>query len=86
MADKITLIATGDIIINRDNPESMFAHTASILRQADIRFGQLEQMLSDKGCISATTPHGATHSSPKLIPALTYAGYNILCLAGNLRW
>ena len=83
MADKVTLLATGDILIDRDKPETVFAYTASKLNQADVIFGQLEQMLSDKGCISATTPHGACYSSPKLVPALTYGGYTILSLAGN---
>ncbi len=47
--DRVTLLAVGDICPGGDEPESIFAHTAPILREGDITFGQLEPNLSERG-------------------------------------
>ena len=47
--DVISLVGVGDVYPRREDPESLFALTAPILREADICFGQLETNFSDKG-------------------------------------
>ena len=46
--DKATLLAVGDIHPNRDESESIFVHSAPILREGDITFGQLEINFSER--------------------------------------
>ena len=46
--EKMTLIAVGDVIIDRDEPESIFGHVADVLRSGDITFANCDQMYSDK--------------------------------------
>lgn len=83
--ERITLVAVGDILVDREEPETIFRHVAPVLRSADITFANCEQMYSDKGCPS---PVHATYSDPKNIPALTYAGIHVVSLANNhtLDW
>jgi hypothetical protein len=38
----ITLLAVGDILVNRDNPESLLAQVAPALKQGDVVFAQVE--------------------------------------------
>lgn len=85
--EKVTICAVGDISPNRDKPESIFAHTAPILREADIAFGQLETLLSERGTSQLHMPHGL-RAHPKNVAALTYAGFDVVSFASNhtLDW
>lgn len=80
--DLITIAAVGDLSPNRDDPESIFALNAHLLRKADITFGQLETPFSERG-----VPHigrgSVKRASPKNVSALTYAGFDIVSFAGN---
>ena len=49
MQETLTLCAVGDIIYDREEPDSMFTHVASILKETDITFGQLELPISLRG-------------------------------------
>jgi hypothetical protein len=75
----VTLMGVGDILIQRDKPETIFAHVVDVLRSADIIYANCEQMYTDKG---APGEH-ATYSDPANIPALVYAGINVVSLANN---
>ncbi len=88
MKDEIvTIMGIGDIIIDREEPKSIFSHTQEVLHSADITFAQLEQMYSDKGIRNPLVLH-RTRCDPGNIPALTYAGLDVVSLAGNhtLDW
>src|SRR4030042_5382601 len=76
----ITLLSIGDIIIDREKPETIFQHVAGVLRSADITFANCDQMYSDKGYL--ILGHG-TNSEPRNIPALLYAGLDVVSLANN---
>jgi hypothetical protein len=78
--DSITLLGLGDIIIDREKPESIFQHAAEVLRTADIAFANCDQVYSDKGYLI----HGfGSNSDPKNISALLYAGLDVVSLANN---
>ena len=77
--EPVTVIAVGDILIDRDEPETIFRHVAHVLRSGDVTFANCEQMYSDKG---DPRRHGP-HSDPRNIPALLHAGFNVLSLANN---
>lgn len=76
----ITLLGTGDILIDRDKPASIFRHVAGVLRRADIAFANCEQMYSGTGTAS---PVHTTPNDPKNLEALRYAGFDVLSLANN---
>jgi poly-gamma-glutamate capsule biosynthesis protein CapA/YwtB (metallophosphatase superfamily) len=76
----ITLLGVGDIIIDREKPETIFKYVGDVLRSGDIAFANCDQVYSDKGYLI----HGhGTHSDPRNIPALHYAGLDVVSLANN---
>jgi hypothetical protein len=78
--EAITLLGLGDIIVDREKPKTMFQHVAEVLRSADITFANCDQIYSDKGYLI----HGfGSNSDPKNIPALLYAGLDVISLANN---
>jgi len=81
----VTLLGIGDILIDREKPETIFQYVADMLRSADITFANAEQGFSSQGCPS---PIHASYSDPRNIPALLYAGIDVLSLANNhtLDW
>jgi poly-gamma-glutamate capsule biosynthesis protein CapA/YwtB (metallophosphatase superfamily) len=81
----ITFLGIGDILIDREKPETIFQHTAEILSAADITFANAEQGYATGGIPS---PIHASYSDPRNIPALLSAGIDVLSLANNhtLDW
>jgi hypothetical protein len=47
--DRITLLGVGDIVIDREKPESISQHTPSTLREADIAYGNCDQTFISPG-------------------------------------
>lgn len=83
----VTILGVGDVSIDREEPESIFSHTREVLSSADIAFAQLEQIVSDKGTRNPVA-FQRNRCNPGTIPALTYAGLDVVSLAGNhsLAW
>lgn len=76
----LTFLGVGDIIIDREKPETIFQHVAELLRSADITSANCDQTYSEKGRLI----HGhGTNSESRNILALLYAGFNVLSLANN---
>lgn len=78
--EAITLVGAGDVIIDREEPETIFRHVADVFRSADIAYANMEQVLSDKG-----TPHPriAVHADPKMVDAYVDAKIDVVSLATN---
>lgn len=78
-------MGVGDILIDREEPETIFRHVAPVLSAADVAFANLEQTYSEKGYL--IRGHG-TNSEPRNIPPLSYAGFDVVSLANNhtLDW
>jgi poly-gamma-glutamate capsule biosynthesis protein CapA/YwtB (metallophosphatase superfamily) len=78
----IEIVAVGDCVVRRDDPESIFEKTAPVLRKADITLGQLETNISNRGIPRIGS---LTHfrSDPKTIAAYTYAGFDVMGFGGN---
>jgi poly-gamma-glutamate capsule biosynthesis protein CapA/YwtB (metallophosphatase superfamily) len=81
----ITLLGTGDLLIDREKPETIFRHVAGILRAADITFGNTEQTYAEGGYL--IRGHG-TNSESRNLPAVVDAGFDVISLANNhtLDW
>ncbi len=87
-SSKLKLVAVGDIMPNRDEPESIFELTAQALKEYDIRFGQLEINFSERGARPTGEMGGAGRSHPRNVRALTCAGMDVVSYASNhcLDW
>ena len=78
----ITLIAVGDIMPNRIDPESMFAATAPTLREGDITFANLEAPYADSGTPGSSQSAAIAHD-PSNLAALPFAGFDVVSMANN---
>src|SRR4030065_2432955 len=90
--ETVTIILTGDIMLDRGVEYMIekqgkgdfnfpFLKTADYFKKADIVFGNLEGVISDKG-----TKVGSIYSfraDPKAMEGLSFAGFNVLSLANN---
>jgi poly-gamma-glutamate synthesis protein (capsule biosynthesis protein) len=77
------VVATGDNLIDRDEPTSIYDHVRPYLRDADVAFGQLETAYSERGSRGSSGPRGAMPHDPSNYPALPDAGFDVLSLASN---
>ncbi len=81
----VRLALVGDLLVRRDQPESIFALAGRYLRDADIAFGNLEGPISDVG----EAPDGRSQlsarysSSESMVTAYTDAGIDVVSLANN---
>lgn len=83
----ITILAVGDVCVNREDPDSIFAYVASTIKSADIAFCQLETPYSERGApsLQSRTP---LRAHPRNAPAIKNAGFNVVSAASNhhLDW
>ncbi|MBI4331588.1 MAG: CapA family protein [Chloroflexi bacterium] len=84
--ETVSLYAVGDVAPRRDNPESIFALARPVLKQADILFGQAENVFSETGEPQVHTSSRPAH--PSNIAALTSVGFHAMSVASNhsLDW
>jgi poly-gamma-glutamate synthesis protein (capsule biosynthesis protein) len=79
--------AAGDIGAKRNDLDSIFAGSATVLREADIAFAQLETVITQRG---AMTPNArlAMRSPPAFAQSVRRAGIDCVSVAGNhcLDW
>ncbi len=88
-SDKVRLLAVGDLMPDRDEPETILELSAQALKQYDIRFGQLEISLSERGSpLNRFTGGGGGRSHPCNVRALKYGGFDVISYASNacLGW
>jgi poly-gamma-glutamate synthesis protein (capsule biosynthesis protein) len=75
----------GDLLVSREEPESIFAECGPELREADIAFGNLEGPLSDVGQPPETRATNAMRfvSGERMIAAHLAAGIDVVSMANN---
>jgi len=83
--ETITLTGVGDVIIDREQPETIFKYVADVFRSADISYANMEQVLSDTG---VPHPTQTVHKSAKAVEAYTKNKIDVVSLATNhaLDW
>lgn len=83
----ITVLAVGDVCVNRDDPNSIFSHVADMIKSADIAFCQLETNYSERGT-PLPQSRVPTRAHPKNAPAIKKAGFSVASFASNhtLDW
>ncbi|ABP64271.1 Putative enzyme of poly-gamma-glutamate biosynthesis (capsule formation)-like protein (plasmid) [Novosphingobium aromaticivorans DSM 12444] len=77
-----TVLATGDLAMDRDDYDACFAGTRAVLNEADIVFGQLETSFAEKGVRLPQARH-AVLARPDGAGALARAGFDVISMAGN---
>ena len=87
MSGTVVVYAVGDVCVNRERPDSIFAHVSSTINSADIAFCQLETVYSEKGT-PAPQSRVPMKAHPKNAPAIRRAGFSIVSFATNhhLDW
>ena len=80
--NQITVLAAGDVWVNRDEPDSIFSHVTHVIQSADIAFCQLEINYSERGTPlpQARVPMRA---HPRNAPSIKNAGFNVVSFASN---
>jgi len=77
-----TVLATGDLAMDREAYDESFVATRGALQVADITFGQLETSFAKKGVRLPQARH-AVLARPEGAAALGRAGFNVISMAGN---
>jgi poly-gamma-glutamate synthesis protein (capsule biosynthesis protein) len=82
MKPEVLVLAGGDVIVNRPEPLTLFAHSRDVLRTADISFANCETTYSDRGTKAAGIV-GMMRAHPRNVAGLSDAGFDILSFANN---
>jgi poly-gamma-glutamate synthesis protein (capsule biosynthesis protein) len=88
MEDVLTVLAVGDVGPDREKPESIFELAGPVIQEADVRFCQLERILSSRGSLQVQIRNHHSRVDPKNVSALTFAGFDVVSFASNhsLDW
>ncbi len=86
--DTVLIHAVGDVSPRRadhnEEPESLFTMVHEKIKEADIRFCQLEKNLSNRGCFQYRDfPNWHSRVKPENVRSLTFAGFNVVSHASN---
>lgn len=92
--EQITMVFVGDIMLDRKVKTMVereadgdyrfsFLKIADYIRMADIAFGNLESIISDKGSINLLKGAPWFRGHPDAIEGLTFAGFDVLSVANN---
>jgi poly-gamma-glutamate synthesis protein (capsule biosynthesis protein) len=86
--NSLSIAAVGDVMIDRDHPESSFSLVKDVIQRADISFCQLETAYSDKGSQGSSGPRGAMRHDLRNYAAIPFGGFNVVSMASNhaLDW
>jgi poly-gamma-glutamate synthesis protein (capsule biosynthesis protein) len=78
----LVLLGVGDVAPNRAEFATMFEHVAPVFHQADIVFGNMEEVISDRGAPSVHAPL-PMRTRPEAAKAIRAAGFHALSMANN---
>lgn len=82
MSDDVTLLFTGDLVLDVEEPDYWLAGIAPALREADLAIGHLEVPHTRRGLeLHGDVP--APGAPPENLDALKRAGFHAVTLAGN---
>ena len=80
--DTLTLLGVGDVGPVREHPEEVFEFTSAALKDADITFGQLERVLTQRGTVQLAMAPGS-RTDPRLAKVLADVGFDVMSFASN---
>jgi poly-gamma-glutamate capsule biosynthesis protein CapA/YwtB (metallophosphatase superfamily) len=80
--ERVTIAAVGDVLVERRQPASAFAHVHALLADADIRFGNCEAVYSETAD-RIVGGAGRLLSSPACFEAVRDVGFDVMTVANN---
>lgn len=82
--DEFTVLAVGDVFLDRKFPTEAFSHVQDWFDSADLVIGNHEGALSQSGQQRLFYPWlSIINSTPEMVEGLDFAGFDILSLANN---
>ncbi|MEV1128973.1 CapA family protein [Agromyces sp. NPDC049794] len=82
MSAGLTIVATGDLVLETSDPARLLEPTAGILRAADVAIGQLEIPHTEHAEVTSSDVP-ALPGDPAALAAVRSAGFDVLTMAGN---
>ena len=79
----LTMLAVGDVILEKPNGEFYLSLVAPVLKKGDVVVGQGEVLFTARGIKTFVEMFPAPAAPPGNIEALASAGFNVITLAGN---
>jgi poly-gamma-glutamate capsule biosynthesis protein CapA/YwtB (metallophosphatase superfamily) len=79
----VLMLLSGDLYVQREEPESIFEYAGKPLREADLFFGNLEAAVTDRGKPTEAKPVAQFKSEERMFPAYTFAGLDACGMANN---
>lgn len=84
MADKVvSLAAVGDISTGLEPPEKIFEFTAKTLQLADLRFGQVERVYTERGQYQDQSIAFHSRHHPRMAEAFKSIPFNVVSIGSN---
>jgi poly-gamma-glutamate capsule biosynthesis protein CapA/YwtB (metallophosphatase superfamily) len=81
--DDVLVYLVGDVRVESENPEEVFALCASQLREADILFGNLETVISDRWHAEDVSDLRLVGTPERMLAGYVAAGFSVLNVANN---
>ena len=83
--EHVTVAATGDVSTGHEPPESAFAQILEPLRSADLRFGQVERLYTERGSFQEQGGPSAVpaRQHPRIATAFKSVPFDVLSIASN---
>jgi poly-gamma-glutamate capsule biosynthesis protein CapA/YwtB (metallophosphatase superfamily) len=81
--DTWSIAAVGDVMVDREQPESSFYLVKDAIQKAEVSFCQLETAYSDKGSQGSSGPRGAMRHDVRNYAAIPFAGFSVVSMASN---
>jgi poly-gamma-glutamate capsule biosynthesis protein CapA/YwtB (metallophosphatase superfamily) len=84
----LTIAAVGDVMIDRERPETSFSLIRDVIQKSEVSFCQLETAYSDKGSQGSSGPRGAMRHDLRNYAAIPFGGFKVVSMASNhaLDW
>lgn len=83
MSKKTTIVAVGDLCVNRENPDSIFDLVRDEIKKGDFAFGQIETTYSTRGAVNPSGTYVTLRADPKNVGGVARAGINVASFASN---
>jgi len=81
-AEPLTLALVGDVLLDREDPGSMFEHVAPILRGADVAIGNNEAVYAGETAYPPSAQHQVV-AAPEMAEGLRESGFRAMSCANN---
>lgn len=83
MSQPTRIFAIGDVAVNREQPDTIFALVHDDIKQADFAFAQIEAIYATSGEVNVSGTSSPLRGDPENVAAIGRAGFNLASFASN---